>query len=79
MEQNLWRNGNEQAVLLIVQTSDGGYAVTGSTSSFGAGGNDAYLVKTDASGTMQWNRTYGGTSTETWGLHYSDLVTEDMH
>jgi predicted secreted protein len=46
----------------LVQTSDGGYALAGETTSFGAGNNDAWLVRTDASGNMMWNRTYGGTN-----------------
>ena len=44
----------------IVQTSDGGYALTGFTNSFGAGGDDLWLVKTNASGNSQWNMTFGG-------------------
>jgi hypothetical protein len=43
----------------IIQTSDGGFAVAGSTQSFGLGGWDMWLIKTDATGLVQWNRTYG--------------------
>ncbi len=48
----------------IIQTSDGGYAVAGSTMSFGAGWVDVYVVKLDGSGTVQWTRTIGGSSRE---------------
>src|SRR6185436_16704036 len=44
----------------VEQTSDAGYIVAGTTSSFGAGGTDFYLVKTNVSGDTLWTRTYGG-------------------
>jgi parallel beta-helix repeat protein len=58
----------------IIQTADGGYALTGSTYSFGAGGGDVWLVRTDDSGNMLWNKTYGGASTD---VAYSIIQTND--
>jgi hypothetical protein len=41
------------------QTTDGGYILAGQTSSFGAGYTDIYVVKTNASGEILWQQTYG--------------------
>lgn len=52
--------GMDDIYPVVIQTSDGGFLLTGDTRSYGAGSNDAYFVKTDANGNMQWNKTYGG-------------------
>jgi len=58
----------------VRQTSDGGYIVSGYTTSFGAGSGDIFLIKMDANGNLQWAKTYGGTDSE-WA--YSVQQTSD--
>jgi uncharacterized delta-60 repeat protein len=55
--------GNEYA-RSIQQTSDGGYIVTGNTHSFGAGDADAWVMKLNSTGTVAWQKTYGGLVTD---------------
>lgn len=44
----------------VIETSDGGFAIIGSTNSLGAGNYDVWLLKTDSSGDTLWTKTYGG-------------------
>jgi hypothetical protein len=45
-------------------TPDGGFVITGRTSSSGAGSSDMYVVKTDDNGNLMWSKTYGGSDSD---------------
>ncbi|MEO0211503.1 MAG: hypothetical protein ABIN66_06575 [candidate division WOR-3 bacterium] len=55
----------------IIQTTDGGYAVTGYTTSFGVGNEDFFLLKLNPDGSLAWGKTYGGTGHD---YTYSSLI-----
>ena len=46
----------------IQQTADGGYIAAGMTTGYGDPAGDVYVVKTDASGVVEWIRHPGGNS-----------------
>lgn len=48
----------------VQQTDDGGYIIAGDTRNCGAGLSDFYLVKTTATGNIEWTKSYGGNQTD---------------
>lgn len=75
MGQVLWsRNyGGAQSDVgrnILVNPSDSGFIFVGYTNSFGSGGFDVYLVRTDKAGNLIWQTTMGGLD---WDFG-SDLV-----
>lgn len=67
----LWRNEYGMAGhdfgYSINKAATGGYYLFGSTQSYGEGSFDMFLIKTDESGILEWQRTYGGENYE-YGL-----------
>jgi protein involved in ribonucleotide reduction len=66
-------SGSDQGNSVQV-TSDGGYIISGMSTSFGNGSGDVYLVKVDRSGNKVWEKTYGGTQ---WDNSWNVQVTKD--
>ena len=58
---NIFNSGGTDKMMDIQLTDDGGYILAGSTTGAGAGGQDAYIVKANDTGTVEWARTIGGT------------------
>jgi hypothetical protein len=58
-----YSNDRDNRAFCIIQTSDGGYAIAGEKHSpitrAASSGYDFWLIKTDSSGIMQRNKTYG--------------------
>jgi hypothetical protein len=63
-----------EAGFCVRQCADSGFIVTGYTNSFGAGGQDAFLLKTNINGNLQWMKTYGGVWED---MGYSVEQTDD--
>ncbi len=60
----------------IVNLTDGGYLLVGNTESYGNGQSDAWIIKLDKYGQIDWRRTYGGAQKdEANGV----IITKDQH
>jgi hypothetical protein len=51
---------DQDAGWAVHETGDGDFLVAGFTKSYGAGGFDCLLLRTNASGELQWRKTFGG-------------------
>jgi hypothetical protein len=58
--QKAFGGPSDDLAFSIDQTSDGGYIVAGFTNSYGAGIRDFWILKLDPSGSLEWQKTYGG-------------------
>ena len=56
--------GTSQEHLNDIAITSSGYLLGGDTNSFGFGGYDMLLVKTDTDGGVQWAKNYGGSGSE---------------
>ena len=57
---NTFGGADDDEAFSVLQTSDGGYVLTGKTRPTEDGKWDAWLVKTDSNGNEEWNKTFGG-------------------
>jgi hypothetical protein len=55
-------SNSDEARSVTEHSIDQGLLLAGSTYSFGAGGQDIMLVKTNSMGVVQWTKTYGGSA-----------------
>ncbi|MHA2091551.1 MAG: hypothetical protein ACW98K_11885, partial [Candidatus Kariarchaeaceae archaeon] len=55
---------NDETTYSLIQTSDGGFALAGSTASFGSDDEDAWFVKTEKDGVLEWDLIFDGRGDE---------------
>lgn len=63
---------NDDYAFSVEKTADGGIVIGGETSSFGAGGQDLWILKLNNNYDIQWQKAYGGGNTEMW----NDIVVK---
>lgn len=58
----------------VSELPDSSLIVSGYTNSFGQGGFDFYLFKTDSAGNLKWSKTFGGPD---WDFSHAHIIAED--
>ncbi len=62
--QKVFGGNGDDLITDVKYTADGGYIASGYTNSFGAGGYDGIIIKTDSKGDVLWNKVVGGTAND---------------
>lgn len=70
----LYGGNAEEEIQSLVETSDGNFFLVGHTQSYGQGGKDGWVVKTDSNGELIWSLTFGG---EDYDVFADTIQTED--
>jgi hypothetical protein len=68
LDQKTYGGINVDQGFSVKETSDSGLVIAGYTNSFGHGGYDMYVIKTDKNYNTVWTKTYGGPD---WDFAYS--------
>lgn len=55
---------NDDVAYCIQTTPDDGFIIAATTRSYGAGGYDMYIIKTNSTGDVSWTKTFGGLDNE---------------
>jgi hypothetical protein len=63
--QKTYGGNQDDRAKSVWQTADGGFLVVATTESFGAGEKDIWILKLSSTGTIEWQRTYGGVTVDT--------------
>jgi TolB-like protein len=65
---SIWSNTygglNDESSAIVQQTQDGGYLIGATTKSYGEGGDDMWLIKTNDLGDTLWTKTIGSAENE---------------
>ncbi len=65
---------NAEIGYAIIEASDNNYVIAGITKTYGSGSEDIYLVKTNPSGKILWEKTFGGAGRD---IAYDVIETPD--